>query len=383
MLYATRVIVDLAAISHNLCQVRAQVGAARMLVAVKADAYGHGAVAIALDLQRRGLADYLGVATTAEGIDLRAAGVTLPILRLSPAFDEEADALVAHRITPTLADEHTIKVLAGAARSAGVADYPVHLAIDTGMRRIGCEPDQAVRLARKVIDSGLILEGIFTHLPVSDTPEGQDFTGRQVATFSRQVDRINADRGAGLGPVPLVHAANSGAILSHLATFSMVRVGIATYGYYPDARTPHTVPLVPALRWVSRVGCIKRVAAGQTVGYGRTWTAPEDCWIATIPVGYADGYSRLNSNRGRMLIGGRSCPVAGRVCMDQTMVNLGPVDEPCSIKVGDEVVICGRQGGESISADEIAGLMGTITYEVTCLIGARVHREYVNPADEK
>ena len=159
----------------------------------------------------------------------------------------------------------------------------------------------------------------------------------------------------------------------------MARPGIMAYGYYPDANeSPRPVKLQPAITWQTKVSTVKRVAAGETVGYGRTWTARFDSWVATIPIGYADGFSRLNSNRGRVLIGGRSYPIAGRVCMDQSMVDLGPAtpDHAAPVSVGDDVVILGTQGDQTISADELAELMATISYEVLCLIGKRVERLY-------
>ncbi len=381
MLYATHLEVDLAAIEHNLQQVRTLTPGAQVMVAVKANAYGHGAVPVARHLASRRLVDAFAVATTPEGIELRAAGIELPILRLSPAFDDELEAVVAHDLSLTVHDEATVDALADVADRAG-RRHGVHLAIDTGMRRIGCEPEDAGMLAERIAGrASLRFDGIFTHLPTSDTPAGADFTSAQLARFASVVGQIqDARAAAGLPPVPFAHAANSGAILGYdLGPMTMVRPGIMAYGYYPDARaTPRPVELRQALAWKSRVSHVKRVPAGQTVGYGRTWTAPVDSWIATVPVGYADGYSRLNSNRGRMLVGGRSHPVVGRICMDQTMLDLGPVTPagPAPAAVGDEVVILGGQGDQFIGTDELADLMGTISYEVTCLITARVQRSY-------
>lgn len=380
MLYATHAEVDLGAIAANVRQVRRLVPHAKVLVAVKAQAYGHGGVAVAQHLEQLRLADAFGVATTPEGIELRQAGVGVPILKFSPAFPEELPAAINAGISLTVDDVDTIEAAAQHADKPGRKPHPVHLAIDTGMRRIGCEPGDAAGLAARVAARpSLALEGVFTHLPISDTPAGQEFTAAQLARFVRVVAEIQDARAAsGLAPVPLVHAANSGAILGHdLGWATMVRPGIMAYGYYPDARaTPRPVVLRQALTWKSRVSFVKVVPPGQTVGYGRSWTAPTDRWIATVAIGYADGYSRLNSNRGRMLIGGVSYPIAGRVCMDQTMLDLGPAvaGEPAPVQVGDEVVVLGAQADEYIGADELADLMGTISYEVLCLIAARVQR---------
>ncbi|GAA2180571.1 alanine racemase [Brooklawnia cerclae] len=381
MLYATHAEVNLAAIAHNVRQARSLAPGKKVLVALKAQAYGHGAVPVARHLVAEGLVDWFGVATTPEGIELRDAGIDTPILRLSHCFPEELDAAIAADITVPVVDATTIDELARAADRAGRSAYPVHLAIDTGMRRIGCEPRDAVAMAGLVAERGLDLQGLFTHLPISDTPRGDEFTRAQLARFLaavRDVQQARAD--AGLAPVPLVHASNSGAVLGHpVPECTMVRPGIMVYGYYPDPEgTPRPVELQQALTWKSRVSFVKRVLAGETVGYGRTWTAPEDSWVATVPVGYGDGFSRLNSNRGRMLVGGAGYPVAGRVCMDQTMLDLGPATPGSQppVKVGDEVVVLGRQGDQAIGADELAGLMGTISYEVTCLINQRVERVY-------
>lgn len=379
MLYATHAEVDLDAIAHNVAQAKAQAPDAKVLIAIKANAYGHGAVPVARQLVAQGLADWFGVATTPEGIELREAGITAPILKFSPATSaEEAAAAVANQITLTVHDVATIEAVARAAAGTRV---PVHLKVDTGMRRIGCEPADAPGLASLIEARGLELQGLYTHLPISDSPSGNQFTRGELARFEALAAQLNEAREtAGLPPIEVVHAANSGAVLGHRQPgCTMIRPGIMVYGYFPDAtQTPRNLELRQAITWKSVLSLVKRVPAGETVGYGRTWTAPTDRWIGTVPVGYADGYSRLNSNRGRMLVGGQSHPIAGRVCMDQTMLDLGPVtsDEPPA-KVGDEVVLLGRQGDQLISTDELAELMGTISYEVTCLIAPRVTRVHV------
>lgn len=355
----------------NLDAVRARVGGRAVLAAVKADAYGHGAIEVSRMIERTGAADWLGVATVGEGLELRAAGITLPVLKLSVARGEEVAAAVAAGLTLCVVDEDSI-LEAGAAATALGTTASVHLKVDTGMRRIGCEPELAPSLAQRVdATPGVRLEGLFSHLPISDSPRGEEFTRGQVALFARTAREVEAAR----GPVPLKHLANSGAVLGHPDTwFDLVRPGIMIYGAYPDPEAARTVPLLPALEWRTRVSFVKRVPAGETVGYGRTWTAPRDTWIATVPVGYGDGYSRLLSNRGRMLVRGRSYPIAGRVCMDQTMIDLGPDTD---VTVGDDVVLVGRSGTDEITTSEVAGLMGTIPYEVTCLITRRVGRETV------
>lgn len=364
--------VDLDAIHANLATARDLAGGRAVLAAVKANAYGHGLVAVSRSIQERGSADWLGIAVTAEGEELRAAGVTLPVLKFTPTFADDLPAAIAAGLTLSVGTEAAVDEAAAAARDAG-ATVDVHLKLDTGMRRVGAEPSAAVALAERIAGSGsLRLGGVFTHLPISDVADGDAFTRAQLETFDASVAAIEA----AVGPVEWVHAANSGAVLGHdLGRSTLVRPGIMVYGSYPDAGTEHTQPLRDVGTWTSRVSFVKRVSAGESVGYGRTWTAPRDTWVATVAIGYGDGYSRLLSSRGRMLIGGRSYPVIGRVCMDQTMLDLGP-DRP-DVQVGDEVVLMGASGDERIGVEELAGLMGTITYEVTCLIGARVPRTYV------
>ena len=353
----------------NLAAVRERVGDRLVLAAVKADAYGHGAVAVAAMIERTGAADWLGVATVSEGLELRAAGIVLPILKLSVARGDEVELAVAAGITLTVVDTESI-LRAGAAASARGTTASVHLKVDTGMRRIGCEPHQAPGLAALADRTpGVRLDGLFSHLPISDSPRGEEFTRGQIALFRDTADAVEAVR----GPL-LKHLANSGAVLGHPdAWFDLVRPGIMIYGAQPDPEAARTVPLLPALEWRTRVTFTKPVRAGETVGYGRTWTAARDTWIGTVPVGYGDGYSRLLSNRGRMLVNGRSYPIAGRVCMDQTMIDLGPDPD---VAVGDDVVLLGRSGAAEVTTAELAELMGTIPYEVTCLIARRVGREF-------
>ncbi len=358
--------IDLEAIDANLGLVRRLHPNRGILLPVKAGAYGHGLVEVARHVEKTGSAAWLGVAHVAEAEQLRAAGVRLPTLKLSPAFPDELDRAVAADLTLAVATKEDALQLDEAAASAGSC-ATVHLKVDTGMRRVGTEPDRAVELARFIAElPHLNLDGIFTHLPISDTPAGNDFTRDQLRRFVEIATQIQD----ATGPVNWVHAGNSGAVLGHdLTGTNLVRPGIMAYGYRADAGTAWE-GLTPAATWTSRLSFIKRVHGGESVGYGRTWTAPADTWIGTVPVGYGDGYSRLLSNRGRMIVAGRSCPVVGRVCMDQTMIDLGPNDP--GVQVGDQVVLI---GGE-ITMEEIAELMGTITYEVTCLITARVPRSY-------
>ena len=374
MTYPTTARTLLGNIEHNLRGIRARVGDRLVLAAVKANAYGHGAAAVSQMIERTGAADWLGVATVEEGLQLRDAGVSLPILKFSPTrdVDDVTRALLAG-ITLSVVDEASIAQVAAAADALDLSDVAVHLKVDTGMRRVGAEPADAPALAASIAGHPrLRLQGVFSHLPISDSPAGDDFTRHQTRLFADTTAAIEA----GVGPVELKHLANSGGVLGHPETwFDLVRPGIMIYGSLPDPLAQRTVDLRPGLEFTTRVSFVKPVAAGETIGYGRTFAAPADTWIATIPAGYGDGYSRLLSNRGRVLIGGVAYPIAGRVCMDQTMIDLGP--EPVAA-VGDEAVLIGRRGDAEITAENVAELMGTIPYEVTCLITQRVTREAID-----
>lgn len=371
MLYQTFVRVHLGNIRSNIEGIRKAVGNQRkILIAVKANGYGHGAVEISRMAEHIGV-DWLGIATVPEGIELREAGITLPILKFSPAFPEEMSAAVTNKITLAVCERENIIELQKTCRSMSTV-LPVHLKIDTGMGRIGVTPSSAPDLASFIERDcpNLHLEGIFTHLPVSDSADTR-FTKNQITLFSDTVAEIQHTIGR---KVKLVHCANSGAVLAHPdAWFDMVRPGIMIYGFYPDKETPRTIELKPGLSFYTKVSFIKRVSAGTSIGYGRTWIAPRETTIATIPVGYADGFNRLFSNTGRVLINGKSYPVVGRICMDQSMIDLGPVT---NVKVGDEVVLIGKSGDLEISGDEWAEKLHTITYEVTCQINARVQRYF-------
>jgi len=372
--------VDLGALERNLDVIRAHVEFRKILLPVKANAYGHGlteqsragsfAVPLARFLQDRSVVDWFGVATVEEGVRLRAAGITLPILKLSATQTHELTRAIEADLTLTVVDPVTIWAASAAAETMD-KHVAVHLKIDTGMRRIGCPPALAPRFSELVEEAPYChLQGVFTHFAASENPEEDDFTMRQLSQFVEAVDQIETSLGRG---IELKHAANSGAVERHPDSwFDMVRPGILSYGY-PQSPLP-TLRVDPVLSLISHVSFVKTVHAGETVSYGRTWVAPWDTRVATVSIGYGDGYVRSLSNRSEVLIQGRRHPQIGTICMDQIMVDLGP-DSP--IGVGEQVTLIGRDGSESIGAADLGELAGTIGYEILCGIADRVSRVYI------
>lgn len=364
--------VDLGAIAHNVRELkrltRPETG---FMAVVKANGYGHGAVPVAQAALAAG-AGWLGVAVVEEGIQLRQAGIAAPILVLGPILPEQAPVAVAQHLRVALFDLELARALSAAARSTG-RTARVHLKIDTGMGRVGVRPAEAAALARTVAElPGIEVEGVFTHFASADEPDPGP-TRIQIGRFEEALAAIAR---AGVQP-RIRHACNSAGLMRFPeAHYDLVRAGIALYGLAPDPSLTWPVRLWPAMTLRSRVTMVKSLEPGETVSYGRTWQAAGGERVATVPVGYADGYRRLFSNRFAALIGGRRCPVVGRVCMDQTLFLLPPDLE---VEPGDEVVLLGRQGEEAITADDWARELDTINYEVVCLVGQRVPRVYVSP----
>jgi alanine racemase len=366
--------VDLNNIRHNVVQLARLVSPAGLMAVVKADGYGHGSVAAAYAALEAG-ATWLGVALVEEGVELRDAGIDMPILLLSQPPVEAARAVVDAGLTPVVCTLRFIDALAKAAADAGVESQPVHLKVDTGMHRIGCSPSEALDLAPVIKKHReLHLQGLLTHFAAADEPDNP-YTARQVAIFEavrKELARM------GIRP-PLVHAANSAGVLTAPeARYDLVRCGISVYGIAPSAELDGCLPLKPALSLKARVSYVRRLVAGERLSYGLRYELDVPSTVVTIPVGYADGVPRrLGHVGGEVLVGGRRKPIAGTVTMDQLLVDLGPGPDADEVEVGTEVVLLGRQGEEHISAAEWAEKLGTIPYEVCCGIGERVPRRYV------
>lgn len=360
--------ISLDAIAHNFREIRRLVGPdVKICPAVKADAYGHGAIPISRTVLAEG-ADMLGVATVEEAIELREAGIQASILIFGVLFDEQVPDVLRWGITPMVCTRSFAEELS---RQSSDKPVRVHVKVDTGMGRVGVQAYEAVNFVLGISRlPGLEIEGIFTHFPSADEDD-LSFTHRQVADFKEIIRDIES---AGI-PIPIRHAANSAAILGIPdAYFNMVRPGIMLYGLY-DSDVPAGVELRQAMTLRTRIAYLKELPPGRTVSYGRTFTAERPTLVATLPIGYADGYNRLLSNKGPALVRGRRVQVIGRVCMDQTMLDV--TDVP-GVSVGDEVVLYGSQGSETISIREIARLLDTITYEVTCSVSKRVPRVMSN-----
>ncbi len=336
------------------------------MAVVKANAYGHGLVQVARTALAAG-ATWLGVALPEEGIALRQAGINAPILVLGPTSPEQAPLVSTNGLSQTVFSRSSLDTFSREGKAGG-HPVPVQVKVDTGMGRLGVQPDQALHFLHQVSETaGVHLEGVFTHLARADDPD-PDPTFKQLAIFGQVREAAVA---AGLD-IPLWHAANSAAAWrfpeSHL---DMVRAGIAIYGLAPFPG--FSAGLHPALTWKTRIAFLKEVAAGTPLSYGSFYTTTGRARIATLPVGYADGYSRSLSNTGLVLVGGRRVPVVGRVCMDQLLVDVTGVP---ACQEGDEAVLLGVQGEERITVDEMADWLETINYEVICRISHRVPRIY-------
>ena len=364
--------IDHDALRWNLRQIRAKVGAkVKILSMVKANGYGHGAAAISKTLAAAG-GDAFGVATLEEAVELRQAGIRAPLLVLAGAYEDQLEQVLAFSLTPVIHELDRLREFEAALRRRKTT-LDVHLKIDTGMGRLGfvaAESDDWLPEIKKL--RSLKIAGVFSHFSHAENVEG-DYTKKQLELFNRILPKL---RSAGIDP-PLVHFANSAATITlPAAYFDMVRPGIMLYGVYPSPPMAEQITLQPVLSWKTKILQLKKVPAGTSISYGQTFITRRESLIATLPVGYADGYQRLMSNRGEVLVGARRAPVVGRVCMDLTLIDVTDIK---NVKQGDEVVLLGRQGAGEISADELAAWADTISYEILTSVGARVPRIHLNP----
>lgn len=362
--------VDISAVRHNVSTLKALTKPGTLFMAVvKADGYGHGALHVARAALASG-ADRLGVATVDEGIALREAGITSPVLILSEPPETAVRDILDHGLVPTVTTRE-FAVALGKQALLRDTEALYHLKIDTGMHRIGIDAEEAGQFARSLADfPGLRLEGTFTHFATADIAGDWDVQ-RQLKRFARALEEMRTE---GVSP-GIVHAANSPAtILYPEAHFDMVRCGIAIYGLHPGASTYGVVDLKPAMSVKARTSLVKRIGMGDGVSYGLTWQAAAPTDIATLPLGYADGVHRISSNSMDVLLGGKRCKQVGRICMDQLMVE---VARGTRIVRGDEAVIVGTQAAETITMDQFAEVAGTINYETACAFGMRLERVYV------
>lgn len=359
--------IDLAAIRDNFHAIREKTGAPVMAV-VKADAYGHGAVPVAQMLEKD--CAFFGVATVAEALELRGAGIQKPILLLGHVPVRYYEAVVREELRPAISCCEQAQALSQEAMRQGKT-AAFHFAVDTGMSRIGFQvTEEAADICAKIAKlPGLQAEGLFSHFATADT-KNLERTRKQAELFDR-FDKMLKMRGV---EIPLRHLDNSAGIMHFGCHYDMVRAGIALYGLYPSEEVDKTLlPLKPAMSWHTEVIHVKTLEPGREVSYGGTYVTEKPTVVATIPVGYADGYRRSLSNRFYVLIRGKRAPILGRVCMDQFMVDV--TDIP-GVQVGTGVVLMGTDGQETISAEEIAEAAGSFHYEQVCDLSCRVARVY-------
>ncbi|ABY92265.1 alanine racemase [Thermoanaerobacter brockii subsp. lactiethylicus] len=367
----TRAEIYLDNIVHNLSEVKRWVGKkVKIMGVVKANAYGHGACQVAKVLIENGVS-YLGVATIEEALELRECGINIPILVFGYTPLPQAKELIVHNITQTVFDINYVKDLERIALNVG-KKAKVHVKVDTGMGRIGyTDLNVAEKEIEKMMEmEGVEVEGIFSHFATSDEKD-KTYAEQQFDMFKKLLESLKQKE----INIPLKHIANSGAIIDLKYTYlDMVRPGIVLYGSYPSENVERPLDLRQTMGFKTKIVYIKEVPEGTSISYGRTFITKRKSKIATLPVGYADGFNRLLSNNHHVLVKGKYAPVIGRICMDQTMLDVTDIE---GVEVGDDVTIFGNQDGEKITAEEIAKKLNTIPYEVYCGISRRVPRIYI------
>ena len=366
--------IDLDAVLYNMESMRGNIAEnTKIMAVIKADGYGHGAVEIAEAIDHLDYVFGYAVATVEEGLILRKHGIEKPILILGYVFPDQYEAMIRAEIRPTVFTAEMAEELSEAAEKTGM-DCKIHFAIDTGMGRIGYQvteeaADEMTRLAKL---PHIMVEGIFTHFAKADEIEKEP-THRQIELFIHMIQMLE-QRGV---KIPIHHCSNSAGIVEiPEANMDLVRAGITLYGLWPSDEVDKTkISIKPALSLITHVAYVKELEAGHSISYGGTYTTKETRKIATIPVGYADGYARSLSNKGDVLIHGRRAPICGRVCMDQFMVDVTDIPD---VTVGDEVILIGSAGEETITMEEVGAISGRFNYEFVCDLGKRIPRVYVH-----
>lgn len=362
--------INLHAIAYNMRGIREKVGKnVKIMGVVKANAYGHGMVEVARSIAGTS-ADYLGVAFPEEGITLREENIKAPIHVFTLATRSQSYLYPEYNLEATVCSSEDCRLLSAAGEKSGKT-IPVHVKIETGMNRIGIQEKKLRPFLKSIKKFRRIeIKGIYTHFAQSGIRD-KNYTKQQLSNFYQALEIIKNEN---VSP-EYIHCANSGALLDMPETyFDMIRAGLSMYGCYPTPESSESIPLQPAMRLKTKVAFVKWVEAGESVSYGRRFFAKRETRIATLPLGYADGYPRLLSGRASVLIHGKKFPVAGTICMDQLMVDVGRSD----VRVGDEVVLIGRQGRNAINAWDVASLIETIPYEIFTGISSRVPRVYVH-----
>lgn len=357
--------IDLDALLHNAEQIRAALGKAAFFAVIKANGYGHGAVPVAKALS--GIADGFAVATFDEAMELRLSGVSDYILILNTVDEAWFAELIAHRIAMTVYSEKTAQRLNAAAEKAG-EKADIFLAVDTGMTRIGlsCDEDGLSAAARICSLPFLNPVGIFTHPACADMPETR-FSEKQLAVFAPFL-RVLEENG---NVFPFRCFSNSAALLQNGAWGNLCKIGLLLYGLYPSDEVKKSISVTPVLSWRAKILSVRPVEPGTGVGYGHTFTAIKRMRIATVAVGYADGYPLSLSNRGNVIVHGQFAPIVGQICMDQMMIDVTGID---GAEAGDTVTLIGRDGSLAITADDLAAVTRSISYQVLCAVGPRVTR---------
>jgi alanine racemase len=367
--YRSWVEVNLDHFTRNWNEMKRLVGpAVKIMQVVKADAYGHGAMEIAHVALKNGAA-CLGVANADEGVQLRVSDIHAPIVILSPSPDYEISQIIKYNLIPSVSDIGFARELQKRFKKADI-QAPIHIEVDTGMGRGGTIHYEAFDMIREILEfPNIIIEGIFTHLASSEVTI--EYNDRQWHLFKELLDRLESHQIR----IPIRHMSNSGAILNYPQFhLDMVRPGIMSYGIYPSPETRSKANLTPVMSFKTRIVLIKEFPEGYSIGYNRTYMTHKPTRIATIPVGYGDGYGVLLSNQGEVIIRGKRAPIVGRVSMDMCTVNVSHIPD---CQIGDEVVILGRQGEEMITANEIADRIKTISYEILCALGKRAPRVFL------